>query len=237
MLIIIDKRMPEEVKANLSTKGELLELSTSGITYDAISGHPDIFFCPTPAGLIVAPNTPEEFLKKLSEHNIAFICGDMPVGAKYPETAHFNALVTDEYVIHNPAITDPRIRSLAESLPDQPAPLIQVPCSQGYVRCNLIHLAGKQFITSDRGIEKALKKAGMEVFYISPVTIQLPGFKHGFWGGCCGVLDRQVFVAGNLDQLQEGRQLSGFVAASGFSITELYNGPLIDGGGILFVRS
>ena len=43
-LSIVDAKMPEEAKCALSGYFDLIEFSSS-ITYESISGHPDIFFC------------------------------------------------------------------------------------------------------------------------------------------------------------------------------------------------
>jgi len=58
MLIITDKKIPEQAKINLSKYGEHILLETSKITDESISGHPDVFFCKTLKKLIIAPNTP-----------------------------------------------------------------------------------------------------------------------------------------------------------------------------------
>jgi hypothetical protein len=65
MLIIIDHKISVSAKEILSSYGELMELATEGITYPAISGHPDIFFCQVPGKLIVAPNLPEKYFDQL----------------------------------------------------------------------------------------------------------------------------------------------------------------------------
>jgi hypothetical protein len=65
MLIIVDHKISQRAKEKLSQYGDLVELRTEGITYPAISGHPDIFFCQSADKLIVAPNLPEEYLAKL----------------------------------------------------------------------------------------------------------------------------------------------------------------------------
>jgi hypothetical protein len=58
MMIIVDNKITPVAKRRLSSFGELVELKTDGITYPAISGHPDIFFCQSADNLIVAPNLP-----------------------------------------------------------------------------------------------------------------------------------------------------------------------------------
>ena len=245
MLIIIDKRIPEEAKQTLASYGELLEFATRGITYNAISGHPDIFFCQTPRGLIVAPNTPAEFLRQLKFRNIPYTPGEKPVGSKYPGTARYNAVVTDNYLIHNTSVTDPSIlNSTLTFIPShsflRPSPysILRSPYSirQAYTRCNLIALGEDHFITSDRGIEKALISNNLEVLYVSPKGIMLPGFPNGFFGGCCGVWEDKLFITGSLNHYSEGDKVRQFSRRAGFRVIELYDGPLFDGGGILFIN-
>lgn len=206
----------------------MLEFVSLDITYDAISCHPDIFFCQTPSGLVTAPNTPSSFLELLAQRGVRYIGGVLPVGKIYPETARYNAVVTAKYLIHNSALTDSVISDLnpgAESI-----------ClSQGYSRCNLIEIREDQFITSDRGIEKTLVSRGIKVKFISPEGILLPGYEHGFLGGCCGINEGRVFIAGSLRFLKEGGELRTIFNKAGLEIVELNSGPLFDAGSILFV--
>ncbi len=55
-MIIVDKKLDIKMKDKLQEMDEVYQLETCGITYEAISGHPDIFFCKTDKGLISAPN-------------------------------------------------------------------------------------------------------------------------------------------------------------------------------------
>ena len=71
MLIIIDNKLPEAAKKTLSAFGEIIEFSTSEITYEAISGHPDVFFCKTDKTLVVAPNLPQQYKSILKKNNIS----------------------------------------------------------------------------------------------------------------------------------------------------------------------
>lgn len=148
------------------------------------------------------------------------------VGKKYPHTAHYNAVVTDTFLIHNPKYTEPTILSECSSLE-----LIEV--KQAYTRCNVLALPNDRFITSDKGIEKALQRKGLEVLYTDPKGILLPGFKNGFFGGACGIYNQQVFFIGKLDHFPEGENVRDFL--EGYEIIELYDGPLFDGGSILFL--
>ena len=228
MLIVIDKKIPEKAKIKLTGYGNLLELKTNGITYDAISGHPDIFFSVLNNDIIAAPNLPQKFRAELKKHQISFHEGEQVVGQKYPESSIYNIVSTSQFLIHNLKYTDLAVKDLAMGLD-------QIHVKQAYTRCNLIALKNQRFITSDRGIEKALKKRSLEVFYFSPDGIILPGFKNGFIGGCAGVLGDQLFFIGNLSHYPAGNQLRNQIIVWGYQIIELYDGPLFDGGGIFFM--
>lgn len=227
-LLIIDKKIPEEAKIKLSGYGDLLELETIGITYNAISGHPDIFFSILNNDIIVAPNLPQKFREALKNHGISYHPGEQTVGKKYPESSIYNIVSTSQFLIHHLKHTDLAVKDLAMGLD-------QIHVEQAYTRCNLIALKNERFITSDKGIEKALKKRSLEVFYANPDGIILPGFKNGFIGGCVGVFGNQLFLLGSLNHYPAGNQLQNQIIDWGYQIIELYDGPLFDGGGILFV--
>lgn len=228
MLILLDRKMPEATKEKLAAFGNIVEFATEGITYEAISGHPDIFFCPTPAGLIVAPNLPEKYFRILDQNSINYIKGSLPVGSEYPETARYNSLVTDKYIIQNPAISEPVIHDLNMN-PET------IHVKQGYVRCNLIALPNDSFITSDRGIEKSLHQHKLEVLFVSPSNVKLEGFGNGFLGGACGLHGNTLFICGSLEHLQEQAQVESFIERAGVSIIELSDGQPVDVGTILFL--
>ncbi len=228
MVIIVNKHAPEQVIKTLSKFGELVLFETHNITYLQISNHPDIFFCTGNNQLIAAPNTPEKFLSLLQKKGINAIIGNKPVGTAYPESAIYNAVVTNRFLIHNLSVTDPVVLKTFSHLEH-----INIP--QGYGRCSLLPLKNNRFITSDRGIANVLKQKGMEVLYVNPHGIILPGFNNGFFGGTAGVLNNQVLLAGSLNHYNEGEKVRTFLEQGGYKIIELYNGPLLDTGSILFV--
>jgi len=228
MLILIDKKIPKQAKQMLADYGELLELETEGITYDAISGHPDIFFHQTPNKLIAAPNTPEKYLSALGSKGIEVLVGEQPVGERYPASSVYNAVSVGNLLIHNFRNTDSVITSVQDD-----ADLIHV--DQGYTRCNILAPDDRHFITSDEKIKRVLDRFDKDCLYVSPQGIILPGFKHGFFGGCCGLQDKKVFIIGSLKHFDEGEKVSAYLHASGYEIIELYDGQLFDGGSILFI--
>ncbi len=229
MLILVDKRAPEIVRKNLEELGDVVEFSTDGLVYKSISGHPDIFITQFADFNITAPNLPDTYRKTLKSNNIKFFEGELPVGNKYPQSACYNAVLSPKYFIHNLTISDNKLMKMADGK-------TKIHVAQGYTRCNLLLLNNEKMITSDRGIFSTLTNIGIDVFFVQPEEILLPGFKNGFVGGACGISGNTVYFMGNLNHLTGGKNLGQFIRTAGFEIIEIYNGPLFDGGGIFFLK-
>ena len=227
-LILCDKRLPSPAKVSLTDFGEVIELTTENITYTAISGHPDVFCCPIGKSIVVSPALPKEYTEIFTINAIQWIYGAKPNGLTYPDSAGFNAVVTENLLIHNLTITDPVILEFAGTRK-------QIHVNQGYTRCNLLPLPDDIFITSDSGIYAVLSREGFEVLYVNPQGIQLKGFPHGFIGGVCGVSGRNILIAGNLSKYIEGQKIRDFLSLHSLTPVELYDGPLIDGGSIFLI--
>lgn len=225
MLFVIDKKTPPAAKEKLSLFGEIIEFETENLVDDYLSGHPDIFFFQNGSSLIYSPNVPEKFLVKLQSYNVKLIKGYSEVSPGYPGCAKYNAVLGGNTFIHNPEITDSAIKNGTGNYE-------KIEVKQGFTRCSLLYLNGKNFITSDKGIEKKLKAAGKNVFFEDPSGILLPGCKNGFIGGCAGISENKIFITGMLKSLPNCNELKTFISGSGFEIIELYEGPLFDGGGI-----
>ena len=228
-LIIHNARMPEEAVASLSNYGELLPFMTKGLTYAAIAGHPDIFFCPIDDKLIVAPNVPETYIRKISEAcSREIIKGATPTGCKKENAACYNAAITGEWIIHHPTYCDPVILQHKGNRDFLPVP-------QSYARCSLLPLKNGRFVTSDRGIERAIKRKGLSCIYAHPRYILLPGYRYGFFGGCAGIYGDKVFILGSLETHPQGDIIADYLSVSGYDVIELDDGLLFDVGSFFFL--
>ena len=224
--IIASSAMPSDAKKKLQTLGNVIWLEPSGLAYPSISSHPDIFFfCDNERNcksIVCASNTPTEWLENIK---LPVIKGGKPVGNKYPETVHYNAIGIDNILIHNLQFSDEKL--LTKS--------VQINVNQGYTRCNLLALNETNYITSDLGIKKTLEKHGFDVFYVDPQQIVLPGQKYGFFPGCCGLFGENVVICGSLNHLKECKELKKFIRRNKMKIIELYNGELVDVGSLFFL--
>lgn len=225
--IIASATMPAEAREKLETLGRVVWLEPSNLAYPSISSHPDIFFfCDNERdckSIICASNTPDEWIEKIK---LPVIKGDKPVGGKYPETVHYNAVGIDNILIHNLQFSDEKLWKKS----------LQINVNQGYTRCNLLALNSKNYITSDLGIKKVLEKNGFNVFYVDPQQIVLPGQKYGFFPGCCGLFGDNVVICGSLNHLKECKELKKFIRRNKMKIKELYSGKPIDVGSIFFIK-
>ncbi|OYT11399.1 MAG: hypothetical protein B6I18_04275 [Bacteroidetes bacterium 4572_112] len=225
MLIIIDKKLPQQAKDKLQEYGEIYELETSGIVYEAISGHPDIFIFQHTNKLVIAPQSPLSLVIVLNKHKIKFQFGDNQLGNKYPLTTAYNVSYNNDVVIGNNKFCDPKILELTKDK-------TWIQSKQSYARCNTLIIDNTHIISS----EKSLQKNFPEGLFINPNEIILEGFDYGFIGGCLGIYKKNIFVIGSLKHHKQGEQIRDYCNKLGYTIIELYDGELIDGGGIFFMK-
>jgi len=228
MWAIIDSRAPQEAINNLKIHFDVFEFKSKNITYDEVSGHPDIFIFQEDNKLIIAPNSPKELIHFLKVENIDFTFGKKEVGKNLNDTTQYNCISNSEYIFHKKGYTDKVVLELSDS-----KNLIELP--QAYTRCSLSKINDNTFITSDGGIKKALDKHNFQCLLVSPKPIKLPGYPYGFFGGTNGIFNNKMYLIGSLNYHPEGELIKEFIYRKNIEIIELYDGPLYDGGGIFFV--
>jgi hypothetical protein len=230
MLFIASQNIAPPALRKLEKLGQVILFMTKGVTYPAIAGHPDIFFCMTDMELIASRAVPENVLRQLEDAGVELVLSAGIPQTSYPGSALFNAVVTDRYLIHRTDITDISIKN--RCLEKQ-----HIHVNQAYTRCNLLIPDERLYITSDAGILKALEQAGIHTLYINPETILLAGFRHGFFGGCCGIWRDKLLVHGSIKDLQGRKEILNMLEKIHIEVIELVDGPLTDIGSILTVPS
>ncbi len=228
-VVIYDARMPQAAIEVLSSYAVAIPLSTQGITDDILSGHPDVFACDTLG--IVAPNMPLSVKERLIEEGVSYVSGSLQVEAGKYNNAHYNAVVSEHYLLHYIACTDAAILSACGKVTE---PKRHINVKQSFARCTTIALRHDSFITSDEGMYRALCNAGVQAMYVEGRQILLPGARYGFIGGCMGVYENILYITGSLKYLCRGNELADYVHNKGYDIVELYDGPLYDGGSLSF---
>jgi len=226
MLIIVDSKIPEKAKDKLAQFGDIFNLQTQDIVYPAISGHPDIFVFQHDNKLIIAPQSPQNLIDKLHYENIDFQFGEKDLGSKYPLTTPYNISYRKGIFIGNRKNADSTIIALSQG-----KNWIESP--QAYARCNSIILDSEHIITSEISVNKTIPNS----LYINPKGILLEGFEYGFFGGCAGIYDQKLFILGSLKYHLQGNDIKEYCEKASYEIVELYDGPLFDGGGLMFCEN
>ncbi len=231
MFAIIDKRASQEIKDNLKRYvKEVFEFSSEGLTYNSISGHPDVFMFQDKETLIVAPNTPVDLIAFLQDHKICFEFGNSFVGTGLLTSSRYNCLALKEHYFLRKGYTDSHI--LAHCKDKKPVFL-----PQSYVRCSLFNINNHCFISSDQGIVKCLKKTEFDVCYFEPSQISIVDHAYGFLGGTVGKLGDTLFFMGDILSHIDGVLLADFISKNTMKYVCLGRENLYDGGGLFFVDS
>lgn len=228
-IAIIDSRAPKSAIKRLAHDFEVFEFYVPNITYEAISGHPDVFLFQYDNSFIVAPNAPRNLINFLMDKEIPFVFGDSNVGDELQNSTQYNCVQTSTHFFHKQGFTDAVV--LHNSFDKQ---FVSLP--QAYTRCSMFSFDNQSFITSDKGVERELLDYGFSCLYCNPDSILLPPYIHGFIGGCLGKFADTLYVIGNLRFLSNEEKIREFIASKQFTIVELYDGPLYDGGGIFFLK-
>jgi hypothetical protein len=226
MHFILDFRATE-VAEKLRSYGKITFFDAGNIVYPAISGHPDIFIANIHNQWILACNTPSDIFDVFNELKIPFVSSFRNIGFRYPDTALYNVFCDDEIAIVSKH-TDESVLSLINS-----NDIITV--KQGYIACNMTRI-GNEFITSDAGIENALKEKNKTVHFVKPDKIRLSGVPNGFIGGAIGQNGKMVFFTGSRGS-SYAKLLSEICQRQDKEIVFIGRGEALDVGGILVLDS
>jgi hypothetical protein len=223
------------------TKEELLNLLKLNInpilvpkcddTYEAINGHPDIQLNILKTNshneIIIQKNISKSFKELLKVNNIHYIVSKKSLKSNYPNDIILNALISENYFIHNLKYSD-------ENLLSSQVSKIHINVSQGYTKCSILPVRENALITSDKGIYECLKNYNFDILLLPFGDILLPSLDYGFIGGVGGMISsNQMAFFGDLDSYKWGDLIKKFLYKYDVSPIALRKGKLIDRGSLL----
>lgn len=233
MFCFIDYRTTNEEIKNLSNQGfTCIKIPKCISLYDAIDGHVDIQIAvldKCKKEVIIHKNMDENFKNLLISNSINFHETACSLNSTYPSNVILNALILEDYFIHNLKFTDLNLIKRQNY-----KKLINV--KQGYTKCSCLPVTEKAIITNDSGIYKVLSKEGFDILLLPPGDIELPGLDYGFIGGTGGMISETTMAFfGSLDHYIHGESVKNFL--SKYNITPLYlkNSKLTDRGSLLTI--
>lgn len=193
----------------VNTFHDVILVDKTAPVYDAVSCHPDIYYCRLPNGSVIKAQTNE-------------------IGNSYPENIGFNAVCLDKYFIHNLKYTNPRLRQCAENLG-----LVPVNVKQGYTKCSCVVVDGSSIITSDNGIYRTLSALDdVNVLKIRQGYVNLNGFEYGFLGGASGRVGETLYFSGDITKHPDFEMIRAFCEKRNTDI-KWFDFPLDDIGSII----
>lgn len=165
-------------------KLEIHGIKTPRIYDFPIASHPDLLFHPVDEKIAVVDQNWEleipgikrlETVKDLEE--------------KYPKDCSLNIGRLGNYFLSKEKVPD---EVLEKELLKRG--LIFQSVNQAYVKCSLLYLTEKAFITQDKGIYNLGIKLGFKAYLVPPGGISLPPYDTGFIGGTGGLIDEKTLL-------------------------------------------
>ena len=93
---------------------------------------------------------------------------------------------------------------------------------------------GGYLVSADPSMLATAQKNGIKGFAIREGGILLPPYSYGFIGGATAVTGDIVFTCGDLLSHPDGERIKSLLSSIGRRIFPLFDGPLLDVGGVLF---
>ena len=227
----VDSRLEKEELNELQKRNvKLVFCPKDKNLYEAISCHPDIqLHIIDKSTVIVHKDFPKNLIDELKDLNIKVFKSSKSLKDNYPYDIMLNALNIGDYFIHKLNFTDKNLLDLVKS-----KKLINT--NQGYTKCSSAIVSDKAIITSDTSIRDALRITDIDVLFLPPGDIILPGLDYGFIGGTCGLIDKSTLAFfGDLSYYKHGEAVLEFLKKHNVNPLYLRKGPLIDRGSILSI--
>ena len=232
---VINTLIAEESKSILKKHGQLIEISAHPTLPIPEKCHTDMQFAKIDDFCSVcAPNL--NLTNKNLPINLNIIEGETHLKEKYPENISYNILRCGKNYFHNTKFTDKTVKNL---ILQNGGTLHHI--NQGYAGCSSISIPLENekylLLSSDKGIisiVNKLKETNIITEYFDDTkNILLPGYDHGFIGGCAGY-DNELglLIYGKINE-----QLHELSIKYKFTILSIFDNALTDIGGISVMYS
>ena len=122
---------------------------------------------------------------------------------KYPYDVKFNALRVNDYLIC-------KKNSCASSIKNKFFQKNIINSSQGYVKCSVIDIDAKYFVTDDIYLEKIIDGLGCKTLLLDKGLVKIEAYNHGFIGGASGYARDKIFLTGIIKDNANRQRLEEF---------------------------
>lgn len=232
---LVDERISEKCERALAKRGFfVIKLPPAKNLGQAMASHADMLLFSSGNTVIssaeYAAENPHIFsdIREFSRNAEMRFSSDI-FSPEYPRDRIFNALVIENDIFIKPEhISD----AILEYAKEKEFNIVRV--NQGYPACTTLAF-GKNAITSDKGMAKALSDRGIRVTLIENGDIKLPPYEYGFIGGAAGVYKNEIFFFGNISHHRDFKKINEAISNAGYTPVSLSDEELSDLGGIIFL--
>lgn len=149
-----------------------------------------------------------------------------PITGQYPGDCRLNCACVGKYAFGKLEELDEKITGLKN--------FEKINVNQGYAKCSTCIVSESAVITDDASIEKACRKAGLDVLKIEKGDIALSGHEYGFIGGASALVDKKhLAFFGDIRKHRNFEQIEAFLKMHNCHYSYIENYPLTDIGGMI----
>lgn len=222
---------PQIESALNGLKIETVKLSKCCHLTAPVCRHADMLCCHLGATKILLERSQIDAAEKLNEFGFApeFIDLSTDVKNHYPFDVLLNAAFAGDNLIANTGTVSDIILKYAIQNGYR---IINV--KQGYTKCSVCVVNEEAIITDDTTIKSACDENGFDALLVEKGSVKLDGHAYGFIGGCTGLIDKDCLAfCGDIDRHSDAHKIKDFLKKHGVRPLSLFDGDLIDVGGIL----
>ena len=217
MIILTSQKMPQIVRSYFEN---IIFLSDNPDLDPKVSFHTDLSVFSLGQILVCAPYVFGFLKEKLPEYHI--IEGETPF-SPYPTEVIYNAALVGNKLFCNIKYTSPTVLSECAN-----RGIIPVDVPQGYSKCSTVTINSEAIITSDRSIQRAAEKEGIDTLFVINDGVFLDGYPNGFIGGASVVTDKEVIFIGNISCSPDAQKIIDFVETNGKKVVSFPEEKLYD---------
>lgn len=235
MICVCDIRTPRSVLDSLKERGfEILQLPPDPSLPDPVSGHSDLLVFIIDGYLLTREDYYHQAYVEIDrlckKARFKRMITTEKAGAKYPLDCGLCAAISGKNILYCDKSADRKLLRMATAYGYS---LLRVP--QGYAKCSCAILADGAIITSDEGIERVTRAAGIDTLLISAGHVDLPGYNYGFIGGASGLCGNTLYFAGRIEDHPDYEAIKVFSEKHGTELVSLGDGKLYDVGSLFFI--
>lgn len=192
----------------------------------SVKNHGDMATCYMGQGKIFVDRKQDKVIAQLRKMGMEVHIPNREAIGEYPNDVVLNCAVFGENMIYSKKGTAKEIVDMGQN-----KRLFAV--KQGYCRCSVCPIDENAIITDDIGIYGAVKDF-IDVLLIEKGDIILNGKDYGFIGGATGKIDKDTLLFfGDIETHRNSVQIKRFLEEHGVNYVNLFEGNLVDIGGII----